>query len=144
MRKSLAFILIGTALLTTFSQAQLFTGGQNCVACLGSKRLICENIANGTGCFDSFTACPQAQWRTNIFTQCSSLVPPTTIVRSTNTLCQRNILMNATVGQRPDIQFNETLLIPGDQFCTVALVNNQDKPVNYRLTGNNNATVSFR
>ena len=46
------------ALLIAFSKGQLFTGAQNCVACLGTKRIICAGSANATGCFDSLSACP--------------------------------------------------------------------------------------
>ncbi len=52
--------------------------------------------------------------------------------------------MNSTVGQRSDITFNETVPISGNQFCAIALVNNQDKTINFRLGSNNNATVSQR
>ena len=79
-------ILLSTlALLLSLSQAQLFTGPQNCVACLGSKRIICAGFANGSGCFDSLSACPQAQWRTNIFTTCTAIQPAGIVAQSNNT-----------------------------------------------------------
>ena len=80
-------ILSTLALLLSLSRAQLFTGPQNCVACLGSRRLICAGVANGTGCFDSLSACPQSQWRTNIMTTCTAIQPAGIVAKSNNTQC---------------------------------------------------------
>ena len=40
--------------------------------------------------------------------------------------------------------FNQTAGLFQNQFCVIALVNNLDRPINYRLGNNNNATVSER
>ena len=50
--------LVLVTLATTYiigAQAQLFSGGNNCAACLGTKRIICQSTNNGTGCFDSLS-----------------------------------------------------------------------------------------
>ena len=51
--------------------------------------------------------------------------------------------MNQTTGQ-PDFLFNESAPLGQNQFCVIALVNNIDSPINYRLGSNNNSTVSER
>ena len=115
------------------------------MACLGTKRIICQSSSGGTGCFDSLSACPQDQWRTNIFTQCSAVATPTNnIIRSIDQQCQKNILMNVTTGQNPNQIYNLTVSLNGDQFCSVALVNNLDQDVIFRMGPNNNSTVSER
>ncbi len=52
--------------------------------------------------------------------------------------------MNTTTGQNPNQVYNLTVSLNGGQFCSVALVNNLDKEVIFRLGPNNNSTVSER
>ena len=111
------YIALSLLSLLSLASAQqpLFSGGQNCVACLGTKRIICQTVNNGTGCFDSLAACPQDQWRTNIFTQCSSVSPNVNnIIRSTDQNCQRNRLMNLTTGQNTSEIFSHTVSLGGN------------------------------
>ncbi len=74
------------AILVALSRAQVFSGNQNCVACLGSKRVICVTATSNSSCFDA--ACPVLnQARTNILTHCSSIAPTGAPVRSSGTQC---------------------------------------------------------
>ncbi len=52
--------------------------------------------------------------------------------------------MNVTTGQNPNQIYNLTVSLNGDQFCSVALVNNMDQEVVFRMGPNNNSTVSER
>ena len=52
--------------------------------------------------------------------------------------------MNVTTGQNPNQIYNLTVSLNGAQFCSVALVNNMDQQVVFRMGPNNNSTVSER
>ena len=52
--------------------------------------------------------------------------------------------MNITTGQNPNQIYNLTVSLNGGQFCSVAIVNNMDQEVVFRMGPNNNSTVSQR
>ena len=52
--------------------------------------------------------------------------------------------MNITTGQNPNQIYNLTVSLNGGQFCSVAIVNNMDQEVVFRMGPNNNSTVSER
>ena len=140
-------VLIAAVVSQQYVQNPMYSGIQNCVACLGSQYYLCDTNVTKFACYQNQSQCLKFGYTSNIYSKCVLNYTMTNIpVMSPDLQCQYSYLLTK---DNFGLQYARKLSVDllQNQFCTVQIINMLESPSipgMIVVTPSNDANITYK